>query len=139
MINETKIIVKLLLLLFLTTINLLQAYYKLIFKRCNIFLGCVDVWDPKVIRSAAGAHFRLPIYHSLDWNEMPTHLEKNTSIFVADSNTTTTSDDDSEEIENFERNQLPVLPYYGVDFSTLQHTTLIIGGETEGISQDSYK
>ncbi|XP_035436752.2 rRNA methyltransferase 3, mitochondrial [Spodoptera frugiperda] len=101
--------------------------------------GCVDVWDPKVIRSAAGAHFRLPIYHSLDWNEMPTHLEKNTSIFVADSNTTSTSDGDSEELENFERNQLPVLPYYGVDFSTLQHTTLIIGGETEGISQDSYK
>ncbi|CAH0701898.1 unnamed protein product [Spodoptera exigua] len=100
--------------------------------------GCVDVWDPKVIRSAAGAHFRLPIYHSIDWNEMPSHLEKNTSIFVADSNTTSTSEGDGEEIENFERNQLPVLPYYGVEFSTLPHTTLIIGGETEGISQDSY-
>ncbi|CAH1646155.1 unnamed protein product [Spodoptera littoralis] len=100
--------------------------------------GCVDVWDPKVIRSAAGAHFRLPIYHSLDWNEISTHLEQNTSIFVADSNTTTTNDDNSEEVESFARNQLPVLPYYGVDFSTLPHTTLIIGGETEGISHYSY-
>lgn len=69
---------------------------------------------------------------------MPNHLEHNTSIFIADSNTTTT--DDKDEIkDNDERNQMPVLPYYGVDFSSLKHTTLIIGGETEGISHDSYK
>ncbi|KAJ8722806.1 hypothetical protein PYW07_003986 [Mythimna separata] len=99
--------------------------------------GCVDVWDPKVIRSAAGAHFRLPVYHSIDWSEMPNHLEPNTSIFIADSNTTADDKDATNVIE--ERNQMPVLPYYGVEFSSLKHTTLIIGGETEGISQDSYK
>ncbi|KAJ8725552.1 hypothetical protein PYW08_003735 [Mythimna loreyi] len=100
--------------------------------------GCVDVWDPKVIRSAAGAHFRLPVYHSIDWSEMPNHLEQDTSIFIADSNTTTGDDmDETNDID--ERNQMPVLPYYGVEFSSLKHTTLIIGGETEGISQDSYK
>lgn len=52
----------------------------------SIFAGCVDVWDPKVVRSAAGAHFRLPIHHSIDWEKMPTFLDQNSSIFIADSN-----------------------------------------------------
>ncbi|CAB3242040.1 unnamed protein product [Arctia plantaginis] len=98
--------------------------------------GCVDVWDPKVIRSAAGAHFRLPIYHSIEWSDMSSHLEKNTSIFIADSNTNTV--DTSEENHSLELNDLPVLPYYSIDFSSLNHTTLILGGETEGISEESY-
>ncbi|XP_075969411.1 rRNA methyltransferase 3, mitochondrial [Anticarsia gemmatalis] len=98
--------------------------------------GCVDVWDPKVIRSAAGAHFRLPIYHSIEWTDMPSHLEPNTSVFIADSNTTSAvASDDNEDLD---LNPMPVLPYYGVEFSSLKHTTLILGGETEGISQDSY-
>lgn len=33
---------------------------------------------------------------------------------------------------------IPVLPYYGVEYSTLKHITLIVGGETEGISEESY-
>ena len=31
--------------------------------------GCVDVYNPKVVRGAMGAHFRLPIHH-LDWDEI---------------------------------------------------------------------
>ncbi|XP_026742560.1 rRNA methyltransferase 3, mitochondrial [Trichoplusia ni] len=99
--------------------------------------GCVDVWDPKVVRSAAGAHFRLPIYHSIDWNEMPNHMEADTSLFIADSNTTPV-EDATEADDKLESLQMRVLPYYGVDFTTLKHTTLIIGGETEGVSYDSY-
>lgn len=34
--------------------------------------------------------------------------------------------------------KIPVLPYYGVEFASLKHITLVIGGETEGISEDSY-
>lgn len=98
----------------------------------------MDVWDPKVIRSASGAHFRLPIYHSIDWSEMPTHLEQNTSVFIADSNVTFDDDNGNETNEKVGINQMPVLPYYGIEFSSLKHTTLIIGGETEGISEDSY-
>lgn len=97
--------------------------------------GCVDVWDPKVIRSAAGAHFRLPIYHSIEWSDMPSHLESNTSLFIADSNT---SSDDVINETNENIIVMPVIPYYSVEFSTLHHTTMIIGGETEGISEDSY-
>nr|XP_021189626.2 rRNA methyltransferase 3, mitochondrial [Helicoverpa armigera] len=97
--------------------------------------GCVDAWDPKVIRSAAGAHFRLPIHQSIEWDEMPNHLEKDTSVFIADSNTT---DLDQSE-DNDTGNDMPVLPYYGVDYPSLKHTTLILGGETEGISDESYR
>lgn len=101
-----------------------------------IISGCVDLWDPKVIRSAAGAHFRLPIYHSIEWSDMPSHLKKSTNIFIADSNTNTV--DTSEDNQTMEQSGLPVVPYYSVDFSSLNHTTVILGGETEGISEESY-
>ncbi|XP_049867084.1 rRNA methyltransferase 3, mitochondrial [Pectinophora gossypiella] len=97
--------------------------------------GCVDVWDPKVIRSAAGAHFRLPVNYSIDWEEMPRHLEENTSIFIADSN----AQMDDETGDQFDSTQIPVLPYYSVQYPSLNHITLIVGGETEGISEESYR
>ncbi|CAH2086604.1 unnamed protein product [Euphydryas editha] len=97
--------------------------------------GCVDLWDPKVIRSASGAHFRQPIHTSVDWEELPKLLEENTSIFVADNNTDVS---DIQETENAV-DKIPVLPYYGIDFANLKHITLIIGGETEGISENSYR
>ncbi|XP_072247794.1 rRNA methyltransferase 3A, mitochondrial [Leuresthes tenuis] len=47
--------------------------------------GCVDVWEPKVLRAAMGAHFRLPIYPSLDWDDIENHLPKTVTVHVADS------------------------------------------------------
>ncbi|XP_071770750.1 rRNA methyltransferase 3A, mitochondrial [Centroberyx gerrardi] len=46
--------------------------------------GCVDAWEPKVLRAAMGAHFRLPIYPSLDWNDIESHLPKPVTVHVAD-------------------------------------------------------
>lgn len=68
---------------------------------------------------------------------MPNHMEADTSLFIADSNTTPV-EDATEADDKLESLQMRVLPYYGVDFTTLKHTTLIIGGETEGVSYDSY-
>ncbi|XP_068441478.1 rRNA methyltransferase 3A, mitochondrial [Clinocottus analis] len=53
----------------------------------NVLLtkGCVDAWEPKVLRAAMGAHFRLPIYSSLDWDDMEKHLPKPVTVHVADS------------------------------------------------------
>ncbi|XP_045491850.1 rRNA methyltransferase 3, mitochondrial [Colias croceus] len=101
--------------------------------------GCVDVWDPKVIRSAAGAHFRQPIYTSLDWEEIPKHMVPDSSLFIADSNITTDNVETPDLTSNSLLSQIPVLPYYGVEFSNLKHITLVIGGETEGISEESYR
>lgn len=48
--------------------------------------GCVDLWEPKVLRSAIGAHFRLPIFTSLSWDEIPTLISNESAIFLADNN-----------------------------------------------------
>ncbi|XP_051732575.1 rRNA methyltransferase 3B, mitochondrial [Ctenopharyngodon idella] len=55
--------------------------------------GCVDVWEPKVLRAAMGAHFHLPIIPSLTWNEIPSHLPKTATIHVADNCSTTMTED----------------------------------------------
>lgn len=104
-------------------------------EKVHLTKGCVDVWDPKVIRSAAGAHFRLVVHHSIDWEEMQKNLAEDTSIFIADSNAKV-EDDIGTTDASFQN--IPVLPYYGVEYSSLRHITLIIGGETEGISDHSY-
>lgn len=47
--------------------------------------GCVDAWEPKVLRAAMGAHFRLPIFPSLSWDDIESHLPKPVTVHVADS------------------------------------------------------
>ncbi|XP_072547361.1 rRNA methyltransferase 3A, mitochondrial [Salminus brasiliensis] len=46
--------------------------------------GCVDAWEPKVLRAAMGAHFRLPIFPNLDWNNISEHLPKPVTVHLAD-------------------------------------------------------
>ncbi|XP_063809839.1 rRNA methyltransferase 3, mitochondrial [Pseudophryne corroboree] len=54
---------------------------------CNKVLltkGCVDAWEPKVIRAGMGAHFRLPIITSLEWDTISNYLSEDIKVFVAD-------------------------------------------------------
>ncbi|EQB78283.1 RNA methyltransferase-like protein [Camelus ferus] len=46
--------------------------------------GCVDPWEPKVLRAGMGAHFQVPIINNLDWEAVPNYLPTNTRVFVAD-------------------------------------------------------
>ncbi|NXP38289.1 MRM3 methyltransferase, partial [Leiothrix lutea] len=48
--------------------------------------GCVDPWEPKVLRAGMGAHFRVPIVANLDWESVPTTLPAGTQVCVADNN-----------------------------------------------------
>ncbi|KZC05692.1 PREDICTED: rRNA methyltransferase 3, mitochondrial [Dufourea novaeangliae] len=48
--------------------------------------GCVDLWDPKVLRSACGAHFRLPIHAFPVWDDVPALISEDSNIIVTDSN-----------------------------------------------------
>ncbi|KYQ56697.1 RNA methyltransferase-like protein 1 [Trachymyrmex zeteki] len=153
--------------------------------------GCVDLWEPKVLRSAIGAHFRLPIFTSISWDEIPTLISDESAIFLADNNIAyenvltdfkmnpDTNEDSFIEVndncvkqDNLDAHneqtkdnminqvidqtktykstaktkllvkqlvsQLPVKPYYALDF-TKREMVLIIGGETEGISLESCK
>jgi len=40
---------------------------------------CVDVFSPKVVRAAAGAHLALPIWPNLSWSEIAAHVERHCS------------------------------------------------------------
>ncbi|NWR73295.1 MRM3 methyltransferase, partial [Centropus unirufus] len=46
--------------------------------------GCVDPWEPKVLRAGMGAHFRLPIVANLEWEAVPSNLPAGIQVFVAD-------------------------------------------------------
>ncbi|NXW67178.1 MRM3 methyltransferase, partial [Hirundo rustica] len=48
--------------------------------------GCVDPWEPKVLRAGMGAHFRVPIIASLDWESVLTNLPAGIQVCVADNN-----------------------------------------------------
>lgn len=117
-----------------------------------IISGCADIWDSKVLRSAAGAHFRLPIETDVAWSEIEQKIGSNSSVFIADNNsnenlmdkfTVNKGQNDEKGQENNEDLLLPmtipVLPYYSVDYSKLSSTTVVIGGETMGISESCYR
>lgn len=46
--------------------------------------GCVDIWDPKVLRAGAGAHFRVPIIDSVEWRLMNNYIKPKSSLYLAD-------------------------------------------------------
>lgn len=73
--------------------------------------GSVDLFSPKVVRSAMGAHFRLALYSHLAWDELLPHL--NEAILVAA--------DSREGVE------LPL-------FHWPDSAVLVIGSEAEGVS-----
>ncbi|KFP70261.1 RNA methyltransferase-like 1, partial [Acanthisitta chloris] len=52
--------------------------------------GCVDPWEPKVLRAGMGAHFRLPIIANLDWESVPSNLPDGIQVCVADNKDPTT-------------------------------------------------
>jgi TrmH family RNA methyltransferase len=73
--------------------------------------GTVDLYNPKVVRGGAGAHFRLPVF-SPSWNEIGERLH-GLDVWLAAS-----SGD---------------LPYTGVNWK--RPLALIVGGEARGASQ----
>lgn len=99
----------------------------------------MNAWDSKVLRSASGAHFRVKIKRKVDFKTIKENLEPSSQIFIADNNMlSTSSKTDENTLANIVQS-VPLLPYYGVDFTSSKHIVLIIGGETEGISEESYK
>ncbi|KTG07291.1 hypothetical protein cypCar_00030725 [Cyprinus carpio] len=131
--------------------------------------GCVDVWEPKVLRAAMGAQFRLPVIPNLTWSEIPSHLPKTATIHVADNCSTTLTednntvnpqqqkkhsdygwvrghqyprkvkcedDDDFCGFEDYDSGKSLETQYYYIDW-VARHTGLVIGGESQGLSQEA--
>ncbi|TKJ30611.1 MAG: rRNA methyltransferase [Chloroflexi bacterium B3_Chlor] len=76
--------------------------------------GSVDVFSPKVVRAAMGAHFRLPILYDREWGDIEGAME-NRQVLVAEPG--------------------GELAYYQVDWT--QPTTLIVGGEARGPGREA--
>lgn len=73
--------------------------------------GTADVYSPKVVRSAMGAHFRLPIKQDVQWDEGATLLVDADNIYAAVVSA--------------------AMPYYAADWR--QPSALIIGNEANGV------
>ena len=82
--------------------------------------GCADAYAPKVVRSAMGAHFRLPIC-SMDWEGMRMYLNPPAAprprLYLADA--------------------AAGLPYTQADLRAA--TALVVGGEAEGAGAQAAK
>jgi len=75
--------------------------------------GTADVYSPKVVRAAMGAHFRLPVVQDVGWDEAPTLLLGVDNVYAAVASAT--------------------MPYYAADWR--QPGALIVGNEANGVSQ----
>lgn len=86
--------------------------------------GCVDLWDSKVLRSAAGAHSRVQLINDLSWEAVPEHLPDGCVTFAADSS-------------HLQSHPKPLLHYNKADFLLASHVALIVGGETHGLGSSA--
>lgn len=74
--------------------------------------GSADIYSPKVVRSAMGAHFFLPLRVDLSWEEAASYLGQRYTLYAADA--------DAE------------LSYFDVDWR--KASALIVGNEANGLS-----
>lgn len=75
--------------------------------------GTADVYSPKVVRAAMGAHFHLPLRHDVTWDELADAFGSVDNVYAAEANAS--------------------MPYYAADWR--QPSALIIGNETNGVSE----
>jgi TrmH family RNA methyltransferase len=79
---------------------------------------CVDIYSPKVVRAAMGAHFRLPFYPEQDWSEIANSLS---ALGIADLIYATEADASR--------------PYDAVDWT--KPSALIVSNEAHGLSEEA--
>jgi TrmH family RNA methyltransferase len=77
--------------------------------------GTVDVYSPKVVRAAMGAHMRLAIVQDLAWDETAERLSFVDHVYAAEAEAS--------------------MPYYAADWR--QPSALLIGNEAHGLSEDA--
>lgn len=77
--------------------------------------GTADVYSPKVVRAAMGAHLYLPLQTDLSWEQIAVELAGLPQIYVAVAQAT--------------------MPYYAADWR--QKAALIIGSEAHGVSTEA--
>ncbi|MFV9505893.1 MAG: TrmH family RNA methyltransferase [Oscillochloridaceae bacterium umkhey_bin13] len=76
--------------------------------------GTADLYSPKVLRAAMGAHFSLPVLPEADWDSIRFELSASPLVYAADAEAH--------------------MPYYAADWR--QPAALLIGSEAHGVSED---
>jgi TrmH family RNA methyltransferase len=77
--------------------------------------GTVDIYSPKVVRAAMGAHFRLAIEQDLDFAAVAERLTVVDHVYAAEAEAS--------------------MPYYAVDWR--QPSALLLGSEAHGLSAEA--
>jgi TrmH family RNA methyltransferase len=77
--------------------------------------GTVDVYSPKVVRAAMGAHFRLAIAQDLSWDAIGEQLALVDHVYAAEAGA--------------------AMPYYAADWR--QPSALVLGNEAHGLSDEA--
>jgi SpoU rRNA Methylase family len=99
---------------------------------CYIYVGCVDVWDPKVLKSVGVAPFKIKLRTDVEWSNLEATLPlSNSCILLADCGL-------KESTCNDDRHLIPLHDYNSLYYQSYDNILLVIGGETHGISQSAY-
>ncbi|XP_063239142.1 rRNA methyltransferase 3, mitochondrial isoform X1 [Bacillus rossius redtenbacheri] len=107
--------------------------------------GCMDLWDPKVLRSGVGAHFRMKIFRDVAWEEVSDILGTSfvcladNNLGDADCGESETGEHDQEAKDPQARHTVPVVPYYDVNYARQTSVVLVLGGEAHGLSPSAYQ
>ena len=120
--------------------------------------GCADLWGPKALRAASGAHFKIPLMHSMPWEEI--EISPTSQVFLADNSTPNADRPDQEKIADLQKkcqelvdkdgkdlsfyeeeimSEFSEIPFESISLSDLNfaaktETVVIFGGETHGLS-----
>ncbi|CAB0018210.1 unnamed protein product [Nesidiocoris tenuis] len=95
-------------------------------------IGCTDLWDGKTLRGAAGAHFKVRVRPNVSWSEIGELVNREESRLMLAS--PAASDDGHRPFMR----DVPTLQYWEPDY-TERHNFIVIGGETEGISDEAFE
>lgn len=96
-----------------------------------------------MLRAGCGAHFKMKILSDVDWSSL---VNIKGQVCLADNNINT-NDDKSNGTNNSEVNvfgkvasiELPIVPYYELDYCKTTPLLFVIGGETQGLSDEGYE
>ena len=134
-----------------------------------LFSGCVDVWEGKVLRSAMGSHFRVPVITNIPWTHVNNYLPSDPYVILSNNNPPSNSQselllpelpdelqqeidpdtgkaltidpiyNDHNALKEFNKVPLQNITFDNVKVSSSDNIVLVIGGETHGISLQSHK